>query len=135
MHHLLPPCRQVPYSLRDGAPPVRLGQSDILILSCHGVSELYMMFLALLDFVSRATCQGAGVRRPSVVCKLRFLRKRCMDPGQILWVVPSPPYLQTIFFYFKIFNFQFFYVFFFVFVNMGPYGSKISKRYSTFHPI
>ncbi len=36
--------------------------------------------------------------RASVVRKLGFLRNRCMDPGQILWVAPSPPYLQIIFF-------------------------------------
>ena len=71
-------------------------------------------------------CRGAGVRRPPVR-KLRFLGNRCMDPGQSLWVAPSPPYLHTIFFFFQ--NFHFFFQIFtiFVFVNMGPYGSKPFK--------
>ncbi len=61
-------------------------------------THTYPLFLALLDFVSRATAIAqASVIHPSVVRKLRFLRNRCMDPGQILWVAPSPPYLQTIF--------------------------------------
>ncbi len=46
-----------------------------------------------------------------------------MDPGQILWVAPSPPYLQT-FLFFKNFQFSNFYDFFLVFVNTGSYGSK-----------
>ncbi len=58
-----------------------------------------------------------------------------MDPGQILWTAPYPPYLQAVFFQ----NFQFskmFTIFFFVFVSMGPYGSKKnSKPYSSFYPI
>ncbi len=57
-----------------------------------------------------------------------------MDPGQILCVAPSPPYLKTILsFFFQIFNFNFFYDFFFVFVNMGPYGSKIFKTLLLLH--
>ncbi len=40
----------------------------------------------------------SSVVRPSVVRKLKFLGNRCMDPGQILWVAPCPPYLQTIYF-------------------------------------
>ncbi len=82
------------------------------------------LFLALLDFVSRATV----VAQASMVRKLRFLRNRCMDPGQILWVAHSPPYLQTIFFFFfQNFRYSNFYDFFFVFVNMGPYDSKNVK--------
>ncbi len=72
-------------------------------------------------------CHGAGVRRPSVVRKLRFLWNRCMDPDQILWVAPFPPYLQTIFFLFLKFSIFKFLRIFFVFVNMGPYGSKNFK--------
>ncbi len=45
------------------------------------------IFLALLDFVSRDT----AVAQASVVRKVRFLGNRCMDPGQILEVAPSPP--------------------------------------------
>ncbi len=39
---------------------------------------------------------GAGVCLP-FIRKLMFLGNRCMDPSKILWVAPSPPYLQTIF--------------------------------------
>ncbi len=67
-----------------------------------------LQFLALLDFVSRATVMAQA----SVVHKLKFLGNRCMDPDQILWEATYPPYLQTIFF-FKIFNFQIFTIFFF----------------------
>ncbi len=42
------------------------------------------------------------VVRQSVVRKLRFLRNRCMDPGEILWEATYAPYLQTIFSAFKI---------------------------------
>ncbi len=88
-------------------------------------------FLALLDFVSRATCTvmaQASVVRPSVVSKPRFLRNRCIDPGQILWVAASSPYLQKLVFcFFKTFNFPIFTIFFFIFVNMGTYGSKNFK--------
>ena len=75
----------------------------------------FCQFLALLGFVNRATVVAQA--RPSSVCKLRFLRNRCMDPGQILSVAPSPPYLQTIlllllFSKFSIFEFlQFFFCF------------------------
>ncbi len=55
-------------------------------------------FVALLGFLSRATVMAqASVVRPSSVRKLKFLGNLCMDPDQILWVAPSPPYLQTIF--------------------------------------
>ncbi len=78
------------------------------------------LYIDLLDIVSRLYCRG------SVVRKLWFLRKFCMDPGQILCVAPSPPYLKTNFFFlFKIFNF---YDFFFVFFSMGPYGGKNLKK-------
>ncbi len=95
-----------------------------------------IIFLALLDFVSRATvmAQASVVCRPSVcrpssVRKLKFLRNRCMDPDKILWEATYPPYLQTVFFFLFFQNFQFsnVYEFFFVFVNMGPYGSKNFK--------
>ncbi len=60
-----------------------------------------------------------------------------MDPGQILWTTPSPPNLQTFFFLFQNFQFLIFMIFFFIFGNMGPYRSKISKRYPpyNFYPI
>ncbi len=48
------------------------------------------LFLALLDFVSRATAVAqTSVVRPSVR-KLRFLGNHCVDPGQILWAGPYP---------------------------------------------
>ncbi len=86
-------------------------------------------FLALLDFVSRATvmAQASVVRRPSSVRKLKFLRNRCLDPDQILWEATYPPSLQTFLFFFQNFQFSNFYDFFFVFVNMGPYGSTNFK--------
>ena len=71
-------------------------------------------------------CHGAGVCLPSVRLSVRKLR----DPDQILWVAPSLPYLQTIFFEKKIFKFL---RFLFVVVNMGPYGSKIFKMLILLH--
>ncbi len=47
-----------------------------------------------------------------------------MDPDQSLWEATYPPYLHTIFFFFQNFTFLNFHDFFFVFVNMGPYGSR-----------
>ena len=51
-----------------------------------------------------------------------FFSSACVyTADQILWKATYPPYLQTIFSFFKIFNFQIFTNFFwFVFVNMGP---------------
>ncbi len=66
----------------------------------------------------------ASVSLPSVR-KLRFRGNCRMDPYQILWEDTYPPYLQTIFFFFQ--NFQIFTIFFFVFVNTGPYGSQNCK--------
>ncbi len=85
-------------------------------------------------------CRGVGVRRPSVVRKLRSLGVRCIDPGHILWVAPSPPYLQVILCLFvflaKISIFKFLrFCFSFSFI-WDPMGANISKRYaSSFHPI
>ncbi len=70
----------------------------------------------------------ASVVRPSIVRKLLCLGNRCMDPDQILWEATYPPYVQTIFCQnFQFSNFQIFYDFVFIFVNMGPYGSKKFK--------
>ncbi len=67
--------------------------------------------------------------------KLMFLGNRSMDPNQILWEATYPPYLLTIFFS-QNFQLSNIYYSFFIFVNMGPYGSKISKLYSSsFHAI
>ncbi len=48
-----------------------------------------------------------------------------MDPGQILWVAPSPPYLQTIFF--QIFNFGIFTILFSFLLTWDPMGAKLSN--------
>ncbi len=103
-----------------------------------GISTpLFFSFLALLVFTQQSYCHGAGVRRPSVVRKVKFFGNRCMDPGQILWVAPSPPYLQPYFFFFSKFSIFKFLQFFFSFsLTWDPMGAKISKRYSSiFHPI
>ena len=55
-----------------------------------------------------------SVVRPSFVCGIDYLWSYCMDFFQILVLAPSVPYL--------FFNFSFFFLIFFVFVNMGPYG-------------
>ena len=46
---------------------------------------VYFWFLAPLVFTQHSYCHGAGVRRPFVIRKLRFLGNGCMDPDQILW--------------------------------------------------
>ncbi len=81
-------------------------------LPLHHISRpfffLFFKIFNLLQICSSAwqsSCCGAGVRCSSIVHKLRFLGNRCVDPGQILWVPPSPPYLQTTFlFYFSKFS-------------------------------
>ncbi len=75
----------------------------IITIPCSLVWQPFW-FLALLVFTQQSYSHGAGVRRPSVR-KLKFLGNRCMDPGLILWVAHSAPYLQTIFSFLKIFNF------------------------------
>ncbi len=143
---------QIP--LRSGAPQLTTS-SRSPHTQPSGIYASYLFaspFLALLDFVSRATvmAQASVVRRPSSVRpsvrpsvrrpsvrKLKFLGNRCMDPGQILWEATYPPYLQTFFFVFFL-NFQFsnFYDFFSFSLTWDPMGAKISKRYSSsFHPI
>ncbi len=77
---------------------------------------------------SRATVMAqASIVRPSIH-KLRFLGNYSMDPDQILWEATYPLDLQTVFFFLFFFFSKFsilkFLWFFFVFVNMGPYGSK-----------
>ncbi len=79
-------------------------------------------FLALLDFVSRATV------RPSSVRILKFLRNRFMDPNQILWGATYPPYLQTFFsVFFKILTFQIFTIFFRIDVNSRRHQRTLSE--------
>ncbi len=65
-------------------------------------------------------CHHAGVRRPSV--KLVFSETVKRIKAKFWWKPTCPPYLRTLF-VFYIFDF-FFYDFCFIFVNMGPYGSK-----------
>ncbi len=52
-----------------------------------------------------------------------------MNPGQILWEATYPLYLQTLGFFFQTFHCfcGFFFFFFCVFVNIGPYGTKHVK--------
>ena len=80
-------------------------------------------FLALLDFVSRATIVAPASVRQSVR-KLSFLGHRCMDPDQILWAAPYPPYLQTIYSFLTIFNIQIF-TNFCLLLTWEPMGAKI----------
>ncbi len=73
-------------------------------------------------YTAELYCRGAGVRRPSVVRKLRFLGNCCMDLDQILWeatYTTYPPYLQIwwispdhFFLFFQNFNFSNFHDFF-----------------------
>ena len=96
-------------------------------------------FLALLDFVSAATmvgqqscCHGAGVRHPSVNSGCSETVACMMYPGQILW---EATYLQgylspgLFFFLFSKFSLFKFLRFFFVFINIDPMGTRISKEY------
>ncbi len=71
------------------------------VMACSAKDAIYW-FLVLLDFVSRATVIRSWRRRPLSIHKLKFLGNGCMDPGQILWVAPFPPYFQTSFFLFHL---------------------------------
>ncbi len=66
------------------------------------------------------------VRRPSV-CGIDYLWSYCMDYFQILVVASPGQYAQTFFSFLKKKKFFNFLWIFFVFVNMGPYGSKNFK--------
>ncbi len=72
-----------------------------------GSNKRLVWFLALLEFVSRATVVvQASVVRLSVR-QLWFLGNRCMDPGQILWKTTYPPSPDRFCFsFFKICDFQ-----------------------------
>ncbi len=89
-------------------------------------SLAFQYFLALLDNVSKA--DEIEIRpsscRPSI-CGIVYLWSYCMDFFQILVVASTWPYAQT--FFWKIFFFLISLWIFFVFVNMGPYGSKHFK--------
>ncbi len=94
---------------------------------CLSFLFFFVFSLALLDFVSKATVVvQASVVRPSVVRKLRFCRKPLHGCSPNF--VGTPLSTSPEHFLFKIFNFQFLRVFFFVFVNLGPNGSKHFKR-------
>ncbi len=105
------------------------------IYVCNHAMFSYHVFLALLDYVSRAheieirpsSVVRPSVRRPSSVCGIDYLWSYCMDCLQISVVASPGPYAQTFFFHFwRIFFFNFL-GFFFDFVNMGPYGSQNFK--------
>ncbi len=57
-----------------------------------------------------------------------------MDVFEILVVASPEPYAQTVVFFqsWKFFFFYFFYEYFFVSVNIGPYGSENFKKYSSY---
>ncbi len=93
---------------------------------------LFFRFLALLDYVSRAheiEIHPSSIR-PSVRPSVRgidYLWSYCMDCFQISVVASPRPYAQTIFSFFKKKKKFDFLGFFFIFVNMGPYGSQNFK--------
>ncbi len=79
--------------------------------------------------LSSVVCRPSSVVRPSV-CGIDYLWSYCMYFFQILVVASPGPYAQTFFTFLKKKNKQTFSDFlriFFVFVNMGPYGSKTFK--------
>ncbi len=104
-------------------------------------SALQYGFLALLDFVSRATVMAQAsvvrpsVRRPSV--NSSFSETAAWIQTKFYGQLPIHHISRPFFFvfcFFKIFNFQIFaflifYDFFFVFINMGLYGRKNFKRH------
>ncbi len=105
---------------------------EAILWQCNELFIFFIFFLALLDFVSRATVvTQAAVVSLSAVRKLRFLRNRCIETSQTLWAALSPPYLQTFFFlsfFFSKFSIFKFLLFFSFFVNMGTYGSKTFRN-------
>ena len=95
----------------------------------------HFIFLALLDFVSRATvmAQVPAIRRPSV--NSDFSETTAWTEAKFCGKGTYPPNLQTfIFSFFKIYDFQ---IFTFFSVNKDPMGAKTSKRYfsHSFGPI
>ncbi len=98
---------------------------DTWILLCINNTYLWKSFLALLDCISGATVL-VHVHR-SVFCPLTQVSQK-----QLLGSRPKfmGIYLSTIsarllffFFFFKIFNFQIFIIFFFIFVKSGSCGN------------
>ncbi len=93
-------------------------------------------FLALLDFVSRATVMAQASVRPSV--NSSFSETAAWIQAKFYGKLPIHHISRPIFVcFFKIFIFKIFMIFFFIFINIwDPMGAKISKRYSSsFHPI
>ena len=86
-------------------------------------------FLALLcaTTAQQSYCRHMGVCLKSIIRRHHFLGYHWMNYRQILGTGTYLPYLQTIFFVFENLNFWLFYDFFFVFVNMGPYGRNNFK--------
>ncbi len=77
--------------------------------------------------------QNSSSVRPSSVCAINYLWTYCMDFFQILVVASPGQYAQTFFkiiiiFFIRIFKRIIFFIrIFFIFVNMGPYGSQNFK--------
>ncbi len=91
----------------------------------------FCFFFKIFIFSSAWLCRGTGirrlsVRRPSIVHKLRFLRNRCMDSCQILWIASSPHISRPIFF------FQIFVIFRFLQIFL-EYGRKQFKTLPLLH--
>ena len=92
------------------------------------LSTCYLWFLALLT-----DCRGAGVRPLTRVSQKPLHGSRPNFVERYLSAIS----VDVFFSLFTNFDFQVFTIFFFVFVNMGPYGSQNSKRYfsHSFGPI
>ncbi len=99
----------------------------VLLASCYQlihfvfpIGVFTLCFLALLDFVSRAT----SVVRPLT----RVFQKTLHGSSQILWKATHPPYVKNFFSFFNCL-FSFFFAIFFSFsLTADPIGVKISKR-------
>ncbi len=101
--------------------------------------QIFIYFLALLDYVSRAheieirpSSVRLSVRRPSSICGINYLWSYCMDFFQILVVASPGPYAQTFFSFWKKKNFWIFYEYFSFSLTWDPMGVKISKCYSSY---
>ncbi len=129
---------------RESLPTYLLFRISIIVLSGHiwvGVGSVRFFITNITNVPCPGVWALSSCGRPSSVHRLwtLVLGNGFMIHGQLLWDDTYQLYLQTIFFFvFKIFKFSIsFTIFCFLFcVNIGPYGRKISKRYSSsFRPI
>ena len=94
-----------------------------VILGSFDAFAIFSSTVAARAFVIRCL---PSVRRPAIrrpVCYLRFLKNRCMDPGQILWESTYPTYAHI----FKSFKFQSFTIFFSFSLSWDPTRGTVSK--------